>query len=79
MPVPGHPGVFVGYQKLLLLEEKGTTLDAEEVDGRLVEVDVAAALNGVTERENREDEERKARTQKEEGNRHKEEDLQSSM
>ncbi len=64
VPVPGQFGVYVGYQKLLLLEAKGTLLDAEEIDGKLIEVKVDEALNGVTERASR-DEERQRLAQRE--------------
>jgi len=56
VPVPGHVGVFIGYQKLLLLEAKGITTDTVEQDGKLIEVNVTEALNGINERGIRDEE-----------------------
>jgi len=55
IPVHGHPGVFLNYQKLLLLEAEGEDFEREIVDGKLVKISVAETLNGVTERTARDD------------------------
>jgi len=56
VPVPGQEEVFVEYATLLLLEGEDTAEHKVKVSGKLVTVNVAAALNGVTEREVRNEE-----------------------
>lgn len=63
VPVPGQPGEYVDYETLLLLEAEGTLTHITKVDGKLVPVDVDQALNGVRERDKRE-EDRQRRRQK---------------
>lgn len=48
VPVPGSPGSFIDYEKLLAMEAAGRSHDMIELDGKLIEVDVSAALNGVS-------------------------------
>lgn len=50
VPVPGHPSIFVDYETLLLLEGDGVATHGVKVEGNLVKLVVADALNGVTER-----------------------------
>ena len=69
LPLPGHPEVYVDYATLLLLEADGTTTYKVKVAGKLVEFQVADALNGATERKSR-DKERISLAQKDPGKRH---------
>ncbi len=54
--VPENAEVYVNFHKLLLLEENGVAFDSEVVNGALVKVNVAEALNGVVDRLQREGE-----------------------
>ena len=49
VPVPKHPEVYVEYEKLLLLEERGTREDTVKVNGKLEDIEVTTVLNHVTE------------------------------
>ncbi|MBK8039144.1 MAG: leucine-rich repeat domain-containing protein [Verrucomicrobiaceae bacterium] len=64
VPVPGQEEAYVEYATLLLLEGEGTAEHKVKVSGKLVTVNVAAALNGVTEREVRDEERAKLSSQR---------------
>ena len=49
VPVPKHPEEYVKYEKLLLLEERGTRIETVDVNGRLEDIEVTSVLNSVTE------------------------------
>jgi small GTP-binding protein len=49
VPIPGHPSIFINYEKLLLLEAHGEDFDTEVVDGELLKIPVSEVLNGVAE------------------------------
>lgn len=53
LPAPGHPNLYLNYQKLLLLEAEGEDFEKEVVDGKLVKISVSDALNGVIEKSDR--------------------------
>ena len=47
MPVPGHPSALISYQKLCVLETNHIGLVQEVVGDAVVNLNVAALLNGV--------------------------------
>jgi len=51
--IPKHPDVYVDYERLLLLEERGTPGDMVKVDGKLEGIDVVAVLNQVNDKPRR--------------------------
>nr|WP_081983983.1 COR domain-containing protein [Massilia sp. JS1662] len=53
IPAPGYPNVFISYQKLLLLEAEGDEYEREVVNDKLIKISVSDALNGVTEKQER--------------------------
>jgi len=48
VPVPRHPEVYIEYEKLLLLEERGTPKDTVKVHGRIEDIEVTSVLDHVT-------------------------------
>ncbi|WP_395733765.1 COR domain-containing protein [Prosthecobacter sp.] len=49
VPVPKHPEVYLEYERLLLLEERGTPGDMVKVNGKLEGIEITTVLNNVTE------------------------------
>ena len=47
VPIPGHPGHWVPYQKLLTFELAGITSFHEDIDGNVITLIVADLLDGV--------------------------------
>ncbi len=66
VPVPKHPDVYMEYERLLLLEERGTPGDMVKVNGKLEGIEITTVLNNVTEPAQRKAE-RKARESRESG------------
>lgn len=50
LPLPKHPGVYVDYEKYLLMEGDGTPVDHVKVKGQVEEIEVTAVLNQVSQR-----------------------------
>jgi internalin A len=57
--IPKHPEVYVDYERLLLLEARGTPGDMVKVDGKLEGIEVVSVLNQVTDKPSRNAERRK--------------------
>ncbi len=66
VPVPKHADVYVEYEQLLLLEERGTRADTVKVNGKLEDIEVTSVLNHVTDPTQRKAE-RKAQATRESG------------